>query len=145
MWVVLNVCKAIFLTRSHLQKNPFFVFCCAFSRVMENISGENHLKPSSQLHWAEVGLIPVYHNGRMSWWDRLEITNNGKSSVSSHSSWQDFLEQLQSFLTSYLELSGCYFLSYAARIWRYLDIFENCYIPSAYFFLFFKQRKFSLP
>lgn len=39
------------------------------------------------------------------------------------------------FLTSYPELSGCWFLFCSARIWRYLQIIEKYYVPSAFFFL----------
>lgn len=43
------------------------------------------------------------------------------------------------FLT-YLELSGCYFSSYSARILKYLHIFGNCYIPSADLFFFNREN-----
>lgn len=57
--------QGIFLIRSHLQKDVFFVICCAFSRMMENITGREHLKSSGQFHGAEAKLITAYHSGHM--------------------------------------------------------------------------------
>jgi len=51
----LDLSKGIFPVRSHLQKDAFFVICCACSRMIENITGKDHLKSYGKFHGAETG------------------------------------------------------------------------------------------
>lgn len=43
----------------------FFVICCAFSRMIENLTGKDHEKSTSHFQTANVELIAMCHIGHM--------------------------------------------------------------------------------